>query len=540
MKKTSILLVLIFISINSVNSQIKVGLKQDINGIPFNGYYDPFVYSPSKKISKVHNSNSFEIGYYFDKSGKKISGLIKFQDNKIWFKKNKHGQSIKLKPDEIKRFEIGVDSFFAISKYYYKNILKTKPVYVQFISEFNGYTFVKYYNFKGMGNNVIEESYLVKSKDGDIWGDFNYKNKFEENALKYFGHIPYLKEKIKSEQYKNKDIFSMIKMAEYFEKFKNSKPILYDKYWQETNDNDKSEYSARITEKQDSIWTFDYYKGDKKLYSANYSSFFPNTKNGDFICYFPDEQIRQILKYEKNEVKEVKLFYENGTLKTHYKIAKRKSKYSTVKDVEVKYHIVVADSLGNNIIKNDIKKTSIQEFDEFINETYTNIYKNNKLFSSYRLVDSDTVFQITDKTFKYKMNSLKRRFSNFMSDKNYDKALSVNAQGTILISLVIDENGYAIENSRLNSIHPEIDKLVDKFIKNELSIEANMRFKFKPYKKGKIKKQYEFVVPIVFSVNRFYRTPPNYWWFHQNFLWNMHMQNMHQMHNIKINIPSGF
>ena len=320
MVKAFISSLILLIILTSTYAQTPIGLKYDCDGYAFNNYFDPLTYSPTKKLTKVHNSDSYEIGYYFDKSGKKVSGLIKFQDKKIWFKVGKKEYRNKIKPEDIKEFVIGVDSFFTISKYYYKNSLKTKPVFVQFISTFNNYTFAKHYHFKSMviqGQSPIVETYLVKSNGSDTWENFPDNNKFKEKALKYFNHIPYLKTKISSGEYKSKDMLSIIKMAEYYDKHKSSKAILYDKYWQETRDVKKAEYTAKITDIKDTTWTLEYYRNSTKLYQANYTSFFPNTKNGDFIAYYSNGETRQIISYDNNMPKEVKFYNESGQLKKH-------------------------------------------------------------------------------------------------------------------------------------------------------------------------------------------------------------------------------
>jgi len=248
-----------------VYSQIPVGLKFDLNGQPLNGYFDPLTYSPDKKLTAVHNSDSYEVGYYYDSLGNKIDGQIKFENDKIFFKKGDDDFRDKIKPDAIKHFIIGVDSFFVISNFYFKNRIKIKPEFVQYITGFNGYTFAKHYHFtSGMAQQYamrspIIETFLVKAKDSLIWENFPNNKRFKESALKYFGHIPYLKEKITLGDYDSEDMLSIIKMAEYYDKYQNSKLIYYDNYWQEINSIEKAKYTAQITDKNDSFWTFEYY-----------------------------------------------------------------------------------------------------------------------------------------------------------------------------------------------------------------------------------------------------------------------------------------
>ena len=115
-----------------------------------------------------------------------------------------------------------------------------------------------------------------------------------------------------------------------------------------------------------------------------------------------------------------------------------------------------------------------------------------------------------------------------MEEKDYKEALSVNAQGQILVSFVIDNKGYMVDYAILNSIHPQLDRLVKGFISQKLSESAMTRHKFKPYKKDKTKRFCEFVIPFRFSINRFYRQA-NY--YYDNNLWQMQMYQQQMINN---------
>ncbi len=546
MKKAIILLTFLML-LKCVDAQQPIGVKYDVNGMPFNGYFDPIIYAPKKKIMKVHNSDSYEIGYYYDKSGHKISGMLNFQGKKIWFMKGEDEHCDKIKPQDVSYFVIGVDSFFTVSKYFYKNKLKTTPIYVQYISEFGDYTVAKHYSFDSMAQGSVIESFLIKSADEDTWEKFPGSEKnaekkyfihissnktFKEEALKYFGYIPCLKSKIASGDYGNRDMMSIVKMAEYHEKYKGSTPILYDKYWQEVRDVKNSEYRANITSIKDSIWTFEYYKNSTKLYKVNYSSFYPNIKNGDFIAYYPNGKVRQRVSFLDNKPKEVKVFNDKGILRFHYQITGNEDENPKNNDIDIKY-IVVNDALGNNILKSQ-GKSSLDIFDAQNNSRVVATFANNKLVESYRIYKNDTLFQIVNADYKFKVKSLQRRFDFFMSDKQYDKALSEGAQGTVLLSLIIDPKGYVIKASALNKVHPEIDKLMEGFISRKMLEGADFRHKFKPYKKGKIKQYYELVIPFEFSINKFYRESVYY--NHFDFFHQMNQQ-MHNTHSLSL--PPG-
>ena len=542
MKKILILLTF-FTTINSIDAQIEIGIKHDLNGISLNGYFDPIIYSPEKKIFKVHGSSSYDPGYYYDKQGNQVFGQIKFDNNKIWYWNKKSARGTKFKPDSINSFIIGIDSFLVVSNFSIKNTLKEKEEYAQYITEFNDITVLKHYNIKRdfYGDiSTLIETYLIKHNGASKWDCFSKKN-YKTIALKYFGDIPYLKTKISTDKYDKNKILSLIKEAEYYYKFQNQEIVRFDKYWQEVRKSIKSEYSAKIIDIKDSIWTFEYYKDSTKIYRVDYSSFYPNTKNGDFTAFYQNGNTRQIISYSDNKPGEIKTYKKNGLLSTHYEMILNEDEYSSKIDIDIKYN-VVNDSLKTNIL-NSNKKSFLSLYDEVTGFVYKYKYNSNELHSVYRLLDKDTVFQITNPDYNFKINSLQKKFDYFMSEKNYDDSLSENPQGMILVSFLIDPKGYVVESTILNKVHPELDELVNKFINSNLLHNSKYRYKFKPFKKDKIRRYCEVVIPFDFSVNRFYRKPVNYYHFNH---WQFHNQMIHQqmMNSIKLpttpSMPRGF
>lgn len=517
-----------------LKAQVPVGLKYDCNGQAFNGYFDLINYVPNEKVSEIHNSDSYEAGYYFDSLGNEIPGLIKFQDKKIWFKKDDLEFGDKIKPAQVKSLVIGVDSFFMIDKYFYQNTLKKKPVYVQHIAQVNGNEYAKHYHFRSMvmqGQEPIVETYLVKDIDKDIWENLTNRN-LKGLANKYFNHIPYLKEKIATREYTSDDVLSIIKMTDYYEKYKKQQPIFYDKYWQETKNYKIAAFKAVITNKVDSIWTFDYFKDSLKLYTINYTSFYPHNKNGLFTAYHNDGTIRQTIFYKNDKPTEVKIFNESR-LVNHYNYIRKT--ISDGDEFEVKY-VLFTDSLGNNVIDKLGKKT-VKVYDNYSKASYEYRFNDNKLELAYKLRNNDTVLQITNSDFKYKLKRIQSKFTYFMSERSYDNALEQNAQGTILVNFLIDSKGNVLDVNRVSGIHPELDKLVDIFVKSYFSPKTEFPIKLKPYKFRRKKYACEVLIPFEFGINRFYRPPAMY---HYHFHHHMYMHNQMIHHMQPPSVPVRF
>ncbi len=497
-------------------AQIPIGLKYDVNSVPFNGYYDALTYNPEKSIANVYTVENFDNGYYFTKAKKKIEGLISYDSNKIWFKKNEGAESIKIKANEIAGFVIGLDSFYCVSKYKNGNVLKRSIKLVQQIATTDNFVFLKsYHKYQG----VFKADYSVKTKGTGEWEFFYNDYEFKNMALKYFKDIPYLEDKLKSKEYGFDDIMSLMKMTGYIESYNAKIPIYYDKYWQETKEKKRAVYFAKISAIKDSVWTLDYYKDKTKLYQGNYTSFYPNVKTGDFTAYYPDGSVRQITTYLDDKPKEVKSYRENGDLDKHYKYVERHTIKGAYQAIE---YVTVNDASGKNII-DEYDRTAIVIHDAIDSLDYTNEYENYRLVSSYRLKGKDTIYKIVDRTYDIKLGSLQRKFNSFMEGKDFNTALSENAQGIIFVNVVLSPKGTVIKAVILNKVQIEFDQITSYFVKTKLLAKGN-HFKFIAYKKGKNKQYSEFVIPIAFSINRYYHpSSANLHYFNRFMLDNMNM-----------------
>ncbi|WP_300596819.1 hypothetical protein [Niabella sp.] len=546
-KIATLLLLLTFLS-KLLQAQIPVGLKYDINSTPLNGYFDPLTYNPKEKITAIYYSDSYEKGYYFDTDGRKITGLIRFKGDKIFFKSGKTESRDKIRPREIKQFVIGIDSFIAISNYYHNDRKKNEWEYAQYIASFDGYTFVKHYYFpSGVaqqygGKPPVIETFLVKADNSDTWELLNDKGNVHKSLQKYFSQIPNMEKRFKAAQSSNDATLCLIKMAAYYHNQQTASPVYYDQYWQEVRDAGRATYRAEIRDRHDSIWTFEYYRDKTKLFSAHYSSFYPNIKEGDFILYYPDGKIRETILYKQDEPKETNLFDEHGRQTCHYLAGGKwengkKRKREEASDDLIQF-VSVTNAVGENVIKTGNEMVAHAVIDPFDGSAYNYLFQNGTLRNAYRLQGKDTIFQTVNRDFDFKIAPLQKKFDNYMLTKQYDEALSVNAQGTLLVSVLIDHKGAVRSGKILNSIHPEIDSLANGFIRKYL---------FSGYKlvtNVKNKKRTAFfietVIPFEFGINRFYRKPVRYYNNNLNFLMMNQMMNRMMMNDFKVPAPPTF
>jgi hypothetical protein len=501
MYKKKILFIIFSLIVKSLFSQTQIGYQFDVNGYPFDGYHDPLIYSPKKTIKNIHNSDSYELGYYYDKNGTKIDGHIKYGKNKIWFKKD--SSSKRIKAEEISSLVIGVDSFFTISNFKIFESYKKKPEFVQFLANINGALYVKHYRFT---SDRVIETYLIKQKNNEEWNDITNCYIFDKEALKYFGHIPYLKRKISTGELTKDHMMTLITISDYQNKADKNQAIYFDSYWQEVITPSKATFSGTLINKTDSSWIMTYSKNGTKLYEVNYSSFYPDIKNGLYKSFYPDGSLRKEITYLNDMPKMAKSYEMNGELFSNYNHNQVILKKDTLNDI-------ITYTNHNGIFdKNQIDTTKVISknfYDKFTDKTFTQIFKKNQLVKSTYKLNSNIIYQITNPNYDLDISSLQNKFKNYMSNVNYEEALSIDAQGIILVSFTINDKGVITKNKILNQLHPELDQIIIEFL-TKFGLNGNRSHKFQPYKIKKEKMYCEFVIPFEFIINRFYRKKNKY------------------------------
>ncbi|MGB0882805.1 MAG: hypothetical protein ACPGSO_07600 [Vicingaceae bacterium] len=485
-----------FIILNtSLFSQTEVGNRFDLSGEPFDNIFNPFLYNQDNSIIAAYVKPSFEKGYYYNELGKRINGYILFNKNIVHFKQNlEDKKKLKLKPTIIKSLIIGVDSFFSATNFSYRN-LKKSDSFVRFITNINGFDYAVYTT-----SNGTNEEYIFKRKKDEEWENFyGGKNKFIEKSLKHFGNIPHLKKNIINKNYRYDDTYTLIKTAQYHNHFLQKKQILFDAYWKESYNISRKKYVAKIEDQKDSTWTVSYFENSKKLFTANLSSFYPNNKNGEFIIYKKDGSIAK------------KMIYNNDTLKTV-------STYNTKEIKEKSYNVKITKKLMsrsksfvyNEINGKKIHNDTLTSIDPLNGRKYKQTYIEGILKNSTFLKGETLIHQFTDPSKKIKLDGIQNRMDIFLKKQNYKTAISEDAQGTVLVAFIINKGGYIIDYKILNKLHPQIDSLMVKFVK-EMGPKALRRYKFFPNKVENEFVNFEVVIPFEFVNSRSYRNPFKYY-----------------------------
>ena len=552
-------------------AQINIGTHYDINGILINGDVNSLLYSPEKELFKNYTIDGFELGCYYDKEGVKHEGVISYGDKKISYKKSIEDKKslITLRANEVKSVRIGIDSFFVTNNFKVEKkllgVFKKKQAFVQYITSFDSLIFAKHYNLAPLDSKVVTHlTYLVKRAGDDTWDSFPIaQGAFKKKALAYFGHIPYLANKINDGDVSQDDILSFIKASEYESLYKNGEYLGFDEYWNETRNENEEYYKAKISSRKDSIWTIDYYLEERKIYSIQYSSFYPFRKNGKQKAFYSNGNVKEIKSIKNDVLYQVELFYENGKPLLSYKhsyLDKEKTKFKC-------YYDFFNDSLGNNLIT---KKHA--EIPLMLNQdTVMYSFIGNKLSHTYKIHNEKKYFLFSSPNEEFKIQKLQKKLNKFLiagdflrqfikrtnwnkdpffgsgitkndswgataekgrlfnkkykSNLKYLDVVEENAVGSLLIHFRVDEKGDVLHYDILNKLHPKLNVIVADFLEKYFHPDASYRFSFKPCKVNKLKVSSEFVIPFTFDIGSFYRKS-NHFYFTPSFFMNQNMMHM--------------
>jgi len=535
-KKLAILYLLFFAFISQMIAQTNIentefGQFYDINEMLFEGFLDSN-YEPETSLKVSYEiGERFTQGYFYNLENKKITGELMFSKLNTYFQfRSKKGSEIKtIKPKECLGYVIGIDSFAVIQNFDVRRdlvaIKSKKKEFAEVICKIKGIAFFKHTR-AGLNNTIT--TYLYKMDTSENYISFSKSNNnFKKEALLVFGEIQFLKEKIESGKYEYSDLSRMIKIFEYKFKFDHNESIYYNNSWDEIKINNDISFYADIVEIKDSIFHVKYFTKQKELiYEGHFSSFYPINKNGVFIWYYPNGEIRKNIVYKNNEVlNSISTYHKNGNIRYEYTI-----------DDKSKFFNKVGSYSGINILNNGVGGEVF--YDTIMSREITREFFNNKLFFSYYNDENGkTIYQKCDKNAKLKsFNMLQSNIEeNFIypkeSIKNYN-------HGYILVRCVVEPSGLVSELEIVKGIDESINKAVLKYLERMKSSKS-----WKPAKINKEKVTQEVLLPFFFSINGFSRYRNNYYW--NNNMW-MHHHHYHHHNNVPPpnytppRVPTGF
>jgi len=490
-------------------AQTSIGLLFDADGASLEGYYDPLLYSPSTVLTIDHPLDDFEKGVIYDNEGIRHQGFIEYKNKKVQYKPFVDAFHEVMRPAKVTSMTIGVDSFLVIRNFRFKGKIRKGPEFAKFVASFDGMLFAAYYRFSSSG--ILEEAegpvkthYLIKPDTASIWHAFDQNSdSFQQQLRAYFNRYQWIAPGIQEGSYKREDLGNIIRLAEYESKAINGLPIYLNAQWQEVRSVYQATYTARARKVVDSLINITYYQDSLKLYDVAYTSVFPREKTGWAEAYFANGQVRERIRYQDSYVEEFQAFDQQNNLLTHYRQKRIPDFKRGINEIERTYVQVSGDEASYTL--DPAKTRTVVRYDSVSDLERTFVYQGQALTHCYAEINSLRVYQHVDRNNPIKVKELQGRLDRLVKDRHYRDAVRDNAQGMILVYLEVYANGKVRSYRILNTLHPDLDNAISRFLEKTFPKGKAQHASFPKYKVDGAPVLWSFVVPIHFNINGFYR-----------------------------------
>ena len=520
-----------FISI----AQIPIVYNHSADGKAILGNYHTYLEKEYKNIRIPLESefDKLEKGYYKLVNDSKIrKAYIDFNSKKITVREDKveSPKKQKIKISEVEYLKLGVDSFFVINKIRDQKIVSQEQRLVKHIASFDSIVYAQCFNYTY--NGILKDKFFIEknTKIESTWE----RVVLEGEPLKrnFFMSVGKLNRFIEKKEITEEEFLKSVKELQYLNKLKNDERFYYSKTWQPLKNKKDAFYSSKVVAKKDSIYSVVYYdKNQVKLYNVNYSSFNPNIKTGALNIY-NNGVLSEKRIYSDDTLKSLSKYLKNGELNFKYNCSK------TSKNKLSKAVFSTITTKEDEIINSPINGTfSIKETGKNIKY----VFKNNKIINSYYEIDDNKYYFFNDDN-NVITDRLKNGLIQFLELYNGFNIVKFenNLEGTILLDITTDRKGKAVSYKILNKLNNRLDQLLENFCINKLSEKADFKIRFKGIKLAEKDAYCRFVIPIIFSHNRFHETfirPSNYYYndfFFHNLWQQQQQQQLFQQQQIKL------
>ena len=500
----------------------QIGNFIDYNKKRIDGYYD-FDYEPKNSLKVSYKcSDNFTKGFYINADGLKVNGLLKYSDKnrELKFKLFEKDDVKSINAYETQGYVIGIDTFSVVKNVMLNGILggrlSEKSEFAENIESIGG---MKFYKFTGLKNGNSYIKYLVKQSDTSDFLTFpSGKDKFRNFVGEIFKNDSTLRDYIENGKYDDQDIPSILKIYKYKRLFNLGQNIYYNSSNDEINNKTESMYYSKIESVKDSVFHLNnFFSNNQKIYEGDFTSFYPHNKQGNFLFYFPNGQVRRQLNFKNNKPKDAIDYFENGKTHRVYKVLGHETIiYQKVYNTD-NVDILDKDGNGNELFEDRISGKKIYyEYESkrlksayFIDKNGVKIYQLCK--NNAELKNLDILQKEAKANFKYPLESLEN-----------------NRHGFVLVKCLVEPSGLVSELNIIKGLDVAIDKATLDF----LSCFKTEGIWIPGKVDGKRVKQ-EIIFPIEFSIetSSFYRNNYNNFMFHNNF---MMMQNLMQQNMIRV------
>jgi hypothetical protein len=529
MKKLFYIL-LLTISFNSFGQNLitnyEIGHFVDFNGQLINGYYD-FDYEPEKSLDVNYVSGeNFSVGYYYDKQGLKINGLLKYslQDRNLIFKSVDVNSQRTIKADDCKGYVINVDTFSVVKNVEIIGVFGPRiSDHAEFAENIENIAGMKFYKFSAIGPQSNYVKYIVQKTDTSDFTTFPSGNgKFIKLAAEIFKDDAVLKADIEKGKYQVDDIPTILKIFKYRKLYEKNQNIFYNSSWDEINNPNEATYYSKIESVKDSTFHLSYFfKNDVKIYDGKFTSFYPHKKKGEFVFYYPNGQIRKKVMYVDNKPKSVIEYFRNENIHRTYFISFNGEVVYTVLNNEQGLDILNDKGLSKELFLDTVTNREITY--EYMDRKLENVY--------YTDADGGKVFQFC------KRNAKLTGFKDLqkdLKDKLIYPAKSIDkySHGYALINCIIEPTGLVSEVTLVKGVDTDCDAAIIDFLSC-----LKERAYWKPAKIDGLSVRQEIILPVDFSIHgqSAYKNHYNNFWMQNHLMQQQQMMMNQQM----FKVPAG-
>jgi hypothetical protein len=508
----------------------EIGHFVDFNEQLISGYYD-FDYEPKKSLEVNYiSSENFAAGYYYDKEGVKISGLLKYslQDRSLTFRSIDVNSERTLKPGDCKGYVINVDTFSVVKNVEVFGVFGPRTSdHGEFAENIENIEGMKFYKFIATGSQGNYVQYIVQKPDGSESITFPSGNgKFRKIASEIFKDDIVLVADIEKGKYKADDIPSMLKIFKYGKLYKKNQNVFYNSSWDEVNDIKEASYYSKIESVQDSTFHLSYFfKNGFKIYDGNFTSFYPHKKRGEFDFYYPNGQMRKKVVYVDNKPKGAIEYFMNGNIhRIFYFSFGGEVIYSQINNEQ-----------GVGILKS--RGVTIESFlDTFTGREITYEYVDQKLSNVYYTdLNGEKIFQLCERNAKL---SEFKDLQKEVKDKLKYPAQSIEnySHGYALIKCIVEPTGLVSEVSLIKGVDTDCDAAIIDFMSC-----LKGRAYWKPGKVDGAYVRQEIILPVDFSIlgQSSYKNHYYNFWMQNHMMQQQMMMNQQWMNQQILKVPTG-
>lgn len=438
-------------------------------------------------------------GAYYDLSGKAVNGFLKYTLDKdfVWFKADKNANGEKIKTDSCIGFVIGPDSFPVITRVKNGNDpqegnAKFKKEFALFYDRINDVAI--YRSNRSLLGNFSNETFYIKPDSSEYSIYFPNQLTGNEQFEALFQFKNRKANPIFRNRLDNTEVIDLISLLRLDNIYRQDKKMFLDSAWNYLIDSTNALYYAKVTGIADSIVSMKFFDMmDGAIFQGNFIYDINGMKDGTFIYYDANGEVRKRIVYTENEPDTTILYHANGKVHLAFTMKRKTPKYYMVQNENGEQELT-SEGTGTDHFYDEGRKRMINySFKE--NRMIEAFYTDSTGKDIYQYCGNDNA------DFNYEIQNLINKEYTYPR-----KALARNHTGYMLIRCMVEPDGMVSDYDLIRGIDRDCDSTFLKYF--------SLVKEFKHFSSGKVqgrKVRQEIIIPVCFkaeflSNRNFYKT----------------------------------